>query len=689
MGTNSFISQSEIERITMHCLSALCITDSFTNIEVEKDTILKNLRKLYISSVLEDKTVICIAGLQGAGKTTMMRNFYGLDEKYLPGTQGRGERIPVFITEKKITTPEMYAIRIEKTNDGEYIKNRIAIQTDSYKELSSGKDANVLFLELYVPYKYTFNENLSFMLLPGYERRMDEWRELVSFSVSSSDAAVFVFDESRYANVNNEECLNEISELFGKNLVYAITHTEESSDHNEALKQNVIKDLKIPEEQTDRIVCVSSYLDSIKNEPWIKELQTAVQKYAMEASSINRQRNSKFLYDAIIEVRNHLVRIRDEILSDKQAQEVFAEITGNRMLNSFDKTLEKKRKELKKQLDLECSKAYNESVDNLVKEFDNSKNKGVMTRLKRVFFGENINDKYVKTNETIKKALRINDMSKPSLPDEHLRLAMQNTLEQWDHPNEKTDTLRLMDTKKVDNKTMLCEGKNTQALVSDVKSILAVYESNSPIYKIQCDNDKRLMNSVVEMGTYYISLAIHDEYSKKIGMASYSLAKSELTVDKIIDCAKDTKRLVIGLASVIGVDAFTDGTINFIPQIAESFGVAVPVVSIASGVLVVVGVIGAISKDINRMKCADFESARCEVSKVYDKLKDSTLEVFDNSMGKLRDRIADNIDYLEGNGQNTVAKFNVLVELNNAINRLNKIAQENHNLAYNPLTLHG
>ena len=51
------------------------------------------------------------------------------------------------------------------------------------------------------------------MLLPGFEKNNDYWNDLIEFSVNSSDAAVFVFNETSFSNAGNEDYLRKIGSL--------------------------------------------------------------------------------------------------------------------------------------------------------------------------------------------------------------------------------------------------------------------------------------------------------------------------------------------------------------------------------------------------------------------------------------------------------------------------------------------
>ena len=129
-----------------------------------------SIRKLKIASLMENKTLICIAGMQGAGKTTLMKNFYGLKGDELSIELGRGERIPVLITETDVSEPVMKAIRVQKNDAGEYSAVECEVEAKEFANASKARiTASCIWRCLY--YRHTYNSMVSFMLLPGFERK--------------------------------------------------------------------------------------------------------------------------------------------------------------------------------------------------------------------------------------------------------------------------------------------------------------------------------------------------------------------------------------------------------------------------------------------------------------------------------------------------------------------------------------
>lgn len=669
------ISITEIQDITELCMKLLPCTEYLRRDEATKEAysfaegIFGSIRKLFIASMMYNKTLICVSGLQGAGKTTLMRNFYGLDSKFLDPTRGRGERVPVLITEKKdIKTPKMYAIRIDKDDNGFYYQREIELSADEYLSASKGEDSKIMYLELFVPYTHTNNEGVSFMLLPGFEKKNDYWNNLIEFSVNSSDAAVFVFNETSFSNADNDKYLSRIESKFGKNLVYAISGSDGSPDDNAEVKQTCIKTLSIPISESDRVVCVGSYTDESKNTAWIKNFKDALEKYAYRETQ-QFQRNSEYLYKEILSIKENLYQILDILNNDSSAE--MKDYHDDALLKAFDKAVKKKRKAFEENLDIEFEIAKGESGKNLEQIFIE---RPMLEAVKRFFFGSSVKEQFTETRKMVEKSLKYNGDC--YLPDKHLGLALQRSLIALDQPEDRTDMSRLIDTKKEDGKTLLLiDGEKTQAMEGDISNLLADKSQTKVNYALQSTNPKKVLGAVVEIGTYYYSLESYNKVAESTGLSYYEPSQTQLVPDKVIDGAKSSKKFVAGMAGIMGIDLIGDGSINMVSQIAESLGVAAPVAGAAAIAIIGAGAASVVMKDLNRMQREDFLSARLAVNGVYDDLKIDALKKFDTYMEKLRDRIEDNLAELSGDGKKVIVEYNAKVEINNALNLLDKISE--------------
>ncbi len=577
--------------------------------------------------------------------------------------------MPVLITEKKdIKAPKMYAIKIDKDNDGNYYQREIELTADEYLSASRGEDSKIMYLELFVPYAHTNSEGISFMLLPGFEKKNDYWNNLIEFSVNSSDAAVFVFNETSFSNADNDKYLSRIEDKFGKNLVYAISGSDGSPDDNAEVKQTCIKTLIIPVSESDRVVCVGSYTDKAKNLAWIKKFKDALEKYAYRETQ-QFQRNSEYLYKEILSIKENLYQILGILNNDSSAE--MKDYHDDALLKAFDKAVKKKRKAFEESLDIEFEIAKGESGKNLEQLFTN---RPKLKAVKRFFFGSSVKEQFTETREMVEKSLKYNGDC--YLPDKHLGLALQRSLIALDQPEDRTDMSRLIDTKKEDGKTLLLtDGEKTQAMKGDICNLLADNSQNKVNYALQSTSPKKVLGVVAEISTYYYSLVSYNEVAESTGLSYYEPSQTQLVPDKVIDGAKSSKKFVAGMAGMMEIDLIGDGSINMVSQIAASLGVAAPVAGAAAIAIIGAGAASVVMKDLNRMQREDFQSARLAVNGVYDDLKIDALRKFDTYMERIRDRIEDNLTELSGDGKKIIVEYNAKVEVNNALNLLDKISE--------------
>lgn len=128
------ISYDILQNLENNCFELLNATTGMISGSNEKSmgkshqNIVRALRKIVIANEMMGKGIICISGLQGAGKSTLMKNFYGLSDEYFNIKTGVGEKIPVFICENgECKGPEMYAMTLEKQDAGTFTRKVICM----------------------------------------------------------------------------------------------------------------------------------------------------------------------------------------------------------------------------------------------------------------------------------------------------------------------------------------------------------------------------------------------------------------------------------------------------------------------------------------------------------------------------------------------------------------------------------
>ena len=669
------ISLSDIQTISRQCIDLLSTTESLRSINEDAfknaEMLFSSLRKLFIASMMHNRRLICISGLQGAGKTTLMKNFYGITDDFMNVSLGTGERVPVLITEGAVSEPNIHAIAVRKDEDGNYKEIPINYENDDIEGIihaTKGGDKTIMYVEIVVPYKHTYNEGVSFMLLPGFEKNNDYWNDLIEFSVNSSDAAVFVFNETSFSNAGNEDYLRKIESKFGSNVIYAISGSDSSLDDNAQVKNTCMEVLKVKE--PDKVVCVGQYSDVKKNEDWIVAFKLALDKYALYETQVT-QKTTSYIYKELLKIEDTLYTILGSLNESEDFEET--DYKNHKLLEAYDKAILKQRKELARHITEEFAEAKGRSVDSIAKQLDNMP---WYKSLKKTFFGKNVKDYYIETQKIIKSSLVD---GKICLPDLFLGYSFQKTMKFLDQPqNSNPNALKLLvDTEETeDNKITLILSNDTQNAKDDVCALIEVPKKNEQHREIKSSNPNRLLKAVAEIATYYYGFTSYNSLAKTVGLASYEPAKAHLTGDDIIKGADSSKKFAVGLAGVMGVDILGDGSLNLVSQIATSCGVSLPIAGAAAVLIVGAGALRAVLSDINRMQRADFESAKMTVLSIYDNIQREALERFDNFTNDVRDRIEDNLADLGGERKNIITIYNAKVEVNNLLDFLNDITKD-------------
>ena len=564
------------------------------------------------------------------------------------------------------------------------------------------------------------------MLLPGFEKKNDYWRELINFAVNSSDAAVFAFDESRFSQGDNFEQLKKLTERFGNNIIYAITQSDASKDDNEEVRQSCIKVLEIPQENADRVVCTGQYDDEKKNEAWIEKLKNAIERYASTTDQSARD-NTRYLYKEVEHIKDVLYSIKEVLKSDDSA--AVADYKDNTILNYFDRALAKKRKEYEEVLEKALKDGANESkqqMENILNSYGEKKRSLISMIFTR---GNSIND--VKAaRKNVMRSLQAQDGASDQpeyLPDRYMLSALTTTMQALDTPQEKTDLQRLLESENKESKKALKAGseKNLQ-LTNDV---CALVSQQPPVgYETQTQNTRRLMRALMDIAVYYYGVMSSDDLAMVCStegkqVEGYKPSEGKLEVEHIQegaqeawklfvdlgttaagvkDMADDSKRtgmdklfrrpvkmesssmrkFAVGLSGMAGMDLLGDATINMIPQIAASFGVSVPVVGAAAMALIAGGSGIAALRDLSGVQCENLRRANSAIDSIYTALKEEELKRFDRQMERLRDTIQNNLEDRNGDVKKPMKAYNAKAQVDAALELLQTISARSREALY-------
>lgn len=738
------ISLSELDQLTHRCLTIMSLMDRLAgrvqNGAPEDDDpgkdndmqhaarmareLMGSVRKIKLASLMYERRLICVSGMQGAGKTTLMKHFYGLDDDCLNISLERGEEIPVFITEKEGMTadkkPELYAIQIMKDANGEYHQQELEMSPEEFREASKGKNAATMYLELRVPYKHTRNEKTSFVLLPGFEARKSYRETLVDFAISSSDAAIFAFDGRLLSQQDNYRHLKELAEKFGAHIIYAITRSDSAVDGNAAVRETFIQEMKI--ENENQVVCTGAYAEPKMNEEWIRQLANAIDLYG--CPSIRSQENNiDYLKDEIDVIRGKLSEI-EEILETTDDGDIVSH-ANDKLLRQFDEALAKQVKQYQTKLKEEYGKGAKNSREMLSKKFD-ARN-GKLHSLRKAILGVSKADMEA-AEQIVKDSLYEHEEGytcKRVLVPERCRMeALKQSLRTLEDPQNASLPKLLSIDEDVHGQRYLTDDKQNLEVPQTLYSLIQKPSGkNEPSLVPENVSSRKLMASLVEIGTYYYSMSCYDAMAKDIGAEEYKPCEDQISWEEVEQSAKHASDFVlgvgataarlhdaartskeaggeiteeqrktsemlcdnyqqsssvqkfsVGLVGMTGMDLIGDAKLNLIPQIASSFGVSIGAVATVAGGALAAGAAIAIGRDITRIQCDDYGRARVALDTIYDKLEEDAIEDYKAKMAMIRGRLEENLIDTDSSSRKTQQIYNVKKQINAARDLLDELA---------------
>lgn len=704
------ITRSKLKQLSDDCAKLLYCSESIegnnTKELMESNRAIKQaLRKIIIANEISDRMIICVTGLQGTGKTSLMKNYYDIDDSEMNIALGRGERLPVLITEDDVTKTKMYATGIEKTGDG-YRTKRTEVTNVDFVEFSKAEDedSTIMFMEIVVPRKYVDKSSkVSYMLLPGYERKESYWNTLIEFSVQCADTAIFVLTPEKVADANNAQLLEKIGNLFGKNVIYAISHSDEKIDGNENVKTTLMGLVDADSSQSDRFVCTGAFTDTEKNNKWKKDLQDAIERFSADPHAMD-QKNTEYLEEIIVsELRPSVITIKNFVTN--VTDELLTGFEQSSWLTSFDKAATDYKKKLKKALSSRFKIALNQDKKDLLDMMQNGKKdfgeEGVIdecdfrTKVEEFLLAGRSKVDYLRRN-VFGESLKDVEQSR-KLIDE----VMKNSDGQYRYQEAFAEAVtRCTDLlcKKVEandvpqigagsskGNLMLSKSEAERGLVlRDITTILS-----PEIRKAELVSTKPLdtMRAIVECGTQYFGLRMVDGLCSEQYISKPELAESSLTKDDIKGSIQDSEKFAMAVLGVTGMDLIGDGVLNFVPSLAESLAVSVPVAGTIVAAIIGAGAMKSFISDYNKLQLKDYYSYSKAIASVYENVEQSYLDIYDEYVEELRGKVEKYLVDCVGANDTIVNKQNALIAIKNIQEDLDGIRKEIKDDSYDPTKL--
>ncbi|HFH2958016.1 hypothetical protein [Pseudomonas aeruginosa] len=310
------------------------------------------LRKLMVIRELHNTWFVSVAGTQGAGKTNLLCELYGLDD-WLTHNEGRGEKRPLFVLEKDCSEP--YAVGV--TADGQEVKidrETLKAELDSF---SGGMKYQLL--RLYVPRRH-FPDGFGFLLLPGYERKNPSnelWQNEMRDTLRHSMGSILVTDQTRMADHATVGILEDLLKncFANRSPLIAITRTEgKTPEQREELRRTAAQVCRVEADEMDRIVCTG--VGTQWREQWQPLFLAALKRYSRASSEVNRERLQDLAEVVEVELEE-AASMLEELVSEAALRSTGQGMLLDQMMRKFRESAEKYRLRLERQL-RERSEAY-------------------------------------------------------------------------------------------------------------------------------------------------------------------------------------------------------------------------------------------------------------------------------------------------------------------------------------------
>lgn len=347
------------------------------------------LRQVELTTLLQQESIYAIAGMQGAGKTTLAKTILGIDDEWLDANPGRGEQVPLFI-EQVDGNPADYPqvvyqclnlktgeIKLQKGDGGEQLQSLLRDWDSVRRYEKSG--FKLLYPKLLISKKNSFiDELVTWALLPGYELptvKNHLWQDMMRHVLVNARGVIFVTDPSLLANDSKSGVLQDLQDNFSdRGPVVVVSKTEmlgeqEIKQIKTSAAERIFPNASIKKED---IVATGSG----NSDTWIDELHYTVNnKLTSSAASeaIALENFMELIREDVEDIINNL-----KMLADTQQDH---ESIVDEILDAFDESADAHEKRLRNAIKKETSLHLKDALDHC-KEIYNSEEVGFQNNIK-------------------------------------------------------------------------------------------------------------------------------------------------------------------------------------------------------------------------------------------------------------------------------------------------------------------
>jgi hypothetical protein len=586
------------------------------NIDLEEE--FEKLFRITLNSEflhLHENNLIAITGLQGVGKSTLIKTIYKIPDNIIPTNLGVGEKIPVLITETNIE------LDFHKTYKKIIQNNEIVteeIDTKTFLSQARSPHENILYLELKVKPVIFGNEHTQFLLLPGFESKKDLFFDMIDNSLYAATTCVFVTNKTKQAHGKNVEKLEEVFSDFENNKpVLVITSSDNYSDSdNRDFKDETLKKFKIEDE--DRVICAGTYHDEEKNRIWMEEFKTSVIKYSRTKREFKKSqlRNLNELLRDDFKDCFKKIKLKIEGKEHKHGYEEYKSVS--KVLEKYDDASKEIIKNFLENIRESLEKNSGQAKDKITKKI---KEDGRFVEGIKSFFKSSIEKR-----EEIKES--VNNAWKTSNPDHSFTYAINRTL------NEDTQLKlgrRLLsgNDKYFGDKENLLLGESQSDFQIDedlMNNLKILTKKDSGEMHITNDKLEASIKIAPSLIVEYIRLnSIYPEF------ITSELKPKELKKENIGDSFREqhkyNKIILGGIGAILGVDSL-DGEINSIQALLNATvsanTVAASFINPLSTIFITGSIIAASLQYLNKLQ----ESKEVISHDLVDSIKENYLKEF-------------------------------------------------------------
>lgn len=648
-------------------------TTTFNNAaEEKKKNILDQLTELYnklaLTDLMADKSLLAITGLQGTGKTTIMKNLYELPKSILPTNSSRGERLPVFFTEKDTQSIETYVYRFSNDDNQKVKIDRVKIDEETFNRISMNPTPKIdLWLECIVPQRYLFDDKKSIVLLPGFEKdRKDVSQLLLEHVLYLSSSSVLVVRKDTYARETTQNMMARVKEIYQSvKPIVAISFGNVNEEQNEQFKKELLAEFNVPEGEEKRVVITG--VGPTFSTDWKQELIDSINEFGY-FSQTSGDLEQQLIFSIVDEIDDLSLEIRKIVESEQKSRQLEAQDSND--INLVMYQYEKAYREVLENLEDDIRKELQNHVDPAIKQLRSylESNRSWLKDIRTNFFGQKPKELYA-FEEKIKEIWENPKEQKEILeanekkPQTYLppNVTVLNVLEKYittngkelidsfdeqgklDLPVQKGENLTPFELKRREQQQLKAIEKKENPLVR----INNYFDKNNQKYEALKYEDYKTLSI---MGTMFVREAYMENIPEKD--KSFKLDSNLIDTDMkeinlmngVEKLTKTTPKILKSIPIILGADALIDGELDLATNAAN----ALTAIGLKISAAQLMGVIGigiastyaakVLQESIRSANERQLQFAEAG-SKIFNELPDKQAKAFVHSLERVYQRI--------------------------------------------------